>query len=108
LKEREKAIAFFLELKAAPIKRIAIENPQPHPYVISKIGRYQDKIQPWMFGDEETKGICLWLKGLPHLISTVTTTKRVAKVHLMGGKNRRKERSRFFPGVATAMALQWG
>lgn len=66
-------------------------------------------MQPYHFGDEETKGICLWLKGFPPLMSTVITTTRIARVYLMPpGPDRQKERSRFFPGVADAMADQWG
>ena len=63
--EREKAIEFFLTLKNAPIAKIAIENPQPHPYVIKRVGPYQDKIDPGYFDIAEQKGICLWLKGPP-------------------------------------------
>ncbi len=106
---RDEGIEFFLKLKNAPIEKIAIENPEPHPYVISKVGRYQDKVQPWMFGDPEKKGICLWLKDLPPLISTIIESEREAKVHRMPpGPERSKARSRFFPGVADAMAEQWG
>ena len=106
---RDEAIDFFLKLKNAPIEKIAIENPEPHPYVISKVGKYQDKIQPWMFGDPETKGICLWLKNLPPLMSTITETTRDDKVFRMPpGPERAKLRSKFFPHVAEAMADQWG
>ena len=109
LKLREEAIEFFLKLKNCGIPKIAIENPQPHPYVISKVGRFQDKIQPWMFGDPETKGICWWLKGLPPLMSTQIESKREALKHFLPpGPERAKLRSRFFVGVSIAMAQQWG
>ena len=108
LELREEAIEFFLKLGNADIPRIAIENPQPHPYVISKVGRFQDKIQPWMFGDPETKGICWWLKGLPPLFSTQIESKREALKHsLPPGPERAMLRSKFFPGVSAAMADQW-
>ncbi len=107
--DREEAIEFFLKLWNAPIERIALENPQPHPYVIDRVGMYHDKLQPWMFGEPETKGICLWLKNLPPLMSTVIETDRQPKVHHMSpGEERSKERSRFFPLVAQEMAIQWG
>lgn len=107
--DRESAIDFFLALKNAPIKKIAIENPEPHPYVSSRVGRYQDKIQPYYFGVPEQKGICLWLKNLPPLMSTTIETKREQKVWKMTpAQDRGKARSKFFHGVAAAMAEQWG
>lgn len=100
---------FFNALKNAPIPRIAIENPTPHRYERELIGRYHQRIQPWMFDEPETKGICLWLKNLPPLMSTIIETTRTPRCHLMSpGPNRAKERSRFFVGVANAMAEQWG
>ena len=106
--DREKAIAFFQQLQALPIPRIAIENPQPHPYVIERVGRFQDKIQPYMFEEPYTKGICLWLKNLPPLMSTVIESKREAKVHFASpGKDRSKIRSRFYPKIAEQMAIQY-
>ena len=93
---------------AAP--RVAIENPQPHRYAVERIGRsYDQKVQPWQFGHGETKGICLWLKNLPKLEPTNVVDTREAKVHKMPpGPERAKARSRFFEGVADAMADQWG
>jgi hypothetical protein len=91
-KDRDEAIAFWLKLKAAPISKKAFENPQPLGYVT------------------ETKGVCLWLEGLPPLIPTVTKKPEIitARVWRMGpGPNRKKERSRFFQGIADAMADQW-
>jgi len=106
---RDKAIEFFLKLKNAPINKIAIENPQPHPYVIEKVGKFSDKIQPWMFGNPETKSICLWLKNLPPLISTIIESKREdIKFRLPKTSERSKLRSKFFTGIAKAMADQWG
>lgn len=106
---RDAGLVFFLMLQNAPIEKIAIENPEPHPYVKSVVGDYQDKIQPWMFGDPETKGVCLWLKNLPPLMSTIIETTRKPKVHTMpAGPERARERSKFFPNMAEAMAAQWG
>lgn len=107
--DRDAAIDFWLKLWNAPIPRKAFENPQPLAYVMGRIGRYTQKLQPWQFGDPETKGVCLWLDGLPPLVPThekpKTTTARVWR--MPPGPNRKKERSRFFPGIARAMASQW-
>ncbi len=94
----------------APIKKICRENPIPHKYAITLIGRKYDQIlQPWQFGHGETKAICLCLQNLPPLEPTKIVTGREARIHKMSpGKNRGKLRSVFFPGVASAMAEQWG
>lgn len=108
--DRDSAIAFWLKLHAAPIPRKAFENPQPLAYVMERIGRYTQKLQPWQFGDNETKGICLWLDNLQPLIPTVHIKPKVitARVWRMPpGPERKKERSRFFAGIAGAFADQW-
>lgn len=101
------AIEFVLALANAPIPRIAIENPIG---VLSTEWRKPDQIiQPWQFGHGETKATCLWLKNLPTLQPTDVVDGREARVHRMSpGPNRWKERSRFFTGIAAAMADQWG
>lgn len=107
----DKACEFFNALKDAPIGKIAIENPIPHKYAVEQIGKYDQCVQPWMFGDNETKAVCLWLKNLPPLVP-MTQEKPVyaeARVWRMPpGPDRQKERSRFFRGIARAMADQWG
>jgi hypothetical protein len=106
-KEQEKALDFVRLLMAAPIPRIAIENPIS--IISSKIRKPDQIIQPWMFGHGETKATCLWLKGLPKLNPTNIVEGREAKVHRMPpGPNRWKERSRTYQGIADAMAEQWG
>jgi len=103
------AAAFFNTLKAAPIQRIAIENPIPHKYARALIGNYAQRYQPWQFGDGETKATCLWLKNLPPLMDTITDTRRERRVHLATpSPDRWKVRSRTPQGVAEAMAEQWG
>jgi hypothetical protein len=104
---QQEAIDFFLELARAPIPRIAIENPV---CIMSSVWRKPGQtIQPWMFGHGETKATCLWLKGLPHLVPTNIVSGRHPRVHLMPpGPDRWKERSRTLPGIAAAMAEQWG
>ena len=115
LRGRDRVIAmkaaarFFLLLRNAPIERICIENTIPHKYATEAIGKYDQLIQPWMFGHDETKAICLWLKGLPKLRDTKVTLGNAHRIHEMSpGPERAKERSRFFTGVAAAMADQWG
>jgi hypothetical protein len=107
LVEQAEALAFVRALMAAPIPRIAIENP------VSKIStaiRKPDQIvQPWQFGHGETKATCLWLKGLPKLVPTQVVGGREARIHKMSpGPDRWKERSRTYQGIADAMAAQWG
>ena len=105
----DEACAFFrMFLGSAP--RVAIENPQPHRYAVERIGRnYDQKVQPWQFGHMESKGICLWLENLPQLNPTRIVEAREQKVWRMPpGPDRAKARSRFFEGVADAMADQWG
>lgn len=62
----EEALRFVRGLLDAPIPRIALENPIG--CISTRIRKYDQKIQPWMFGHDASKGTCLWLKGLPALI----------------------------------------
>ena len=102
------AAEFFNSLAQANVPQIAIENPIPHKYSRALIGKYDQLIQPWQFGHGETKATCLWLKGLPPLEHTDVVEGREARVHKMSpGPDRWKERSRFYPGIAKAMAEQW-
>jgi len=104
--EQAKAIEFFMALADAPIPRIAIENPVG---IMSTRWRKPDQIiQPWQFGHGETKATCLWLKNLPRLHPTEVVSGREGRVWRMPpGPNRWKDRSRFYPGIARAMAGQW-
>lgn len=107
-KEREQAEAldFVRLLLAAPIPRIALENPVS--IISSRIRKPDQVIQPWQFGHGETKATCLWLRGLPLLTATNLVEGRENRVHRMPpGPDRWKERSRTFQGVADAMAMQW-
>jgi hypothetical protein len=105
--EQAEALQFVRDLMAAPIKRIALENPIS--IISSKIRKPDQIIQPWQFGHGETKATCLWLKGLPKLTPTNIVEGREARVHKMApGPDRWKERSRTFAGIAAAMADQWG
>jgi hypothetical protein len=106
-KEQQEAIEFFRVLLHAPINRIALE--QPVSIISSRVRPPDQIIQPWMFGHGETKATCLWLKNLPLLIPTNPVPGREAKIHKMPpSADRWKNRSRTFPGIAEAMAEQWG
>jgi hypothetical protein len=105
-KDREDALEFVRALMAAPIPRIAVENPIS--VISSRIRKPDQVIQPWMFGHGEVKATCLWLKGLPKIKPTNIVTGRADRLHrLPPGPDRWKERSRTFAGIAQAMAEQW-
>lgn len=110
--ELEEGAALFSAFWNAPIERIAVENPVMHKHAKQRIANYAEpaqSIQPWQFGHPETKRTCLWLKNLPPLVPTNIVEGREPRVHHMSpGPNRWRERSRFFSGVAEAMADRWG
>lgn len=108
--EMKESAMFFKALLNAPIEKIAIENPIMHKYAKNIIGRnYDFSIQPHQFGHPEKKTTCFWTKNLPPLIPTLHVVKKSNRLHnLPPGKNRWKERSRTFTGIAEAMANQWG
>lgn len=106
-KEQAEDLAFVEMLLSAPIPRIALENPIG--IISTKIRKPDQIIQPWQFGHGETKATCLWLKGLPPLRSTEVVDGREHRIHKMPpSSNRWKDRSRTYPGIAEAMACQWG
>jgi len=101
----------FRDLLNARIPRIAVENPIMHKYAVVEVGRRQDQVvQPWMFGDPVQKAVGLWLVGLPLLLATgPIEMERHQLVHKMApSPDRAKKRSVFYPGIADAMAAQWG
>lgn len=111
----------FSTLWNAPIPRIAVENPVMHKHAKALIAGYQppaQTVQPWWFGDAAFKATGLYLRGLPPLVATNRLTppapgtddhKRWSAIHRASpGPNRARNRSRTFPGVAAAMAAQWG
>lgn len=122
--ELDEAAAFFSELWNAPIERIAIENPVMHRHARQRIEGYippSQSLQPWQYGDRAQKRICLWLRNLPPLQPTevIELAAPAFCVRRSGPRAGRRynyyfhqgktghERSRFFPGVAAAMANQW-
>lgn len=107
LVEQEDALRFVRLLMDAPIEQIAIENPVGK--ISTAIRKADQYIQPWQFGHGEVKKTGLWLKNLPLLVPTDIVEGREARVHRMApGPDRWKERSRFYKGIAEAMADQWG
>lgn len=120
-RRRDAAVTFVDALYKAPIAKIAIENP------VGYLNRHwispSQIIHPYQFGHPETKRTCLWLKGLPDLRSTDIVSVKPAAYYKRGiqkgkpipkwmhckfGKDRSMLRSKFFEGIANAMAEQWG
>ena len=116
---REEAKDFFMQFVNAKCDKIAIENPIG---CMSSYYRKPDQIiHPYMFGDPERKSTCLWLKGLPLLHETNVVSPEIyvykngkgtdSNWHMrtmsLPPKERAKERSKTFPGIAKAMAEQW-
>lgn len=101
------ALQFVRDLMALPVARWALENPVG---VISTAIRKPDQIiHPWQHGHGETKATCLWLKGLPLLTPTQVVDGRVPRIHrLSPSPERWALRSATYPGIARAMAEQWG
>lgn len=112
---QQEGVDFFMKFTDLKCPRVAIENPVS---IMSTVWRKPDQIiQPYQFGDSFSKKTCLWLKGLPKLeptdivdpgeFITYASGKRMpawyAKLSGKGG-----ERSKTFPGIAKAMAEQWG
>lgn len=100
------SIDFFMQFATCSAPCVCIENPVG---IMSSIWRKPDQIvQPWQFGHGETKATCLWLKGLPKLMPTQIVEGREQRIWKMPpSKNRWKERSKTYPGIAEAMAEQW-
>ena len=109
---------FFSMLKHSSPEKIVIENPIPHRFAAEIIGEYDQRIHPWMFGDPYVKSTCFWLKGVPPLLPThaeftwfakSAPIERIDQCHKeTPGPDRWKKRSRTYPGIAEAMAEQWG
>ena len=119
-KDRKEAIKFFMEIANADCEKIVIENPIG---VMSTVWRKPEQIiQPYMFGDSAEKKTCLWLKGVEPLKATnvvkppervkfdsgKTLPKWYADLWHLPSEERSRLRSHTFPGIAKAMAEQWG
>ena len=130
LQKRLEALNFFAQLWEAPIDKICIENPMG--CASPTIAKYSQVIHPYYFGDTESKRTCLWLKNLPLLIhnpeAPLFNDSTHVKPKVYGYYKRGKKkgmpiygndyckfsedrgliRSRFWSGIAKAMAEQWG
>lgn len=113
------ALAFVRALLAAPVPRIAIENPVGR--IGTAIRKADQTIHPHQFGHDASKATCLWLKGLPLLQPTAHVAPRMVdgkprwanqtdsgQNRLGPSADRWKLRSATYPGIAAAMAAQWG
>lgn len=113
------AKAFFMEFYNAQCPRVAIENPTPMKII--NLPEYTQAIQPYQYGHPYSKRTCLWLKNLPPLQPTKILAFHEPYVNggckdahgnyrkFQGRKERDpKIRSKTFPGIAEAMADQWG
>ena len=112
------ALDFVRKLLAAPINKIALENPVS--VISTKIRKPNQIIQPFEYGHDVTKRTCLWLKNLPNLKPTkivkpdivLVNGKKMSRMHYesfkLPSKERSKVRSKFYTGIAKAMADQWG
>jgi hypothetical protein len=119
--ELDEGAALFSACWNAPVARIAVENPVMHRYAKERIQHYQpaaQHVQPWWFGEKAFKATGLYLRGLPPLSPTDKLTppekgteeyKKWSSIHRASpGPDRWKLRSKTFPGIAAAMADQWG
>ena len=106
---------FFLAMLNAPCERVAVENPIPSS--IWQMPPQTQVIQPYFFGDPYKKKTYLWLRGLPKLVPTEMVEPtglwvdgghaKQTKMKTYGFRDSKK-RSKTFPGIAKAMAEQWG
>ena len=115
---QEDALDFVRKLLNAPIDKIALENPVS--VISTKIKKPNQIIQPFEYGHDVTKRTCLWLKNLPNLKPTkivkpdivLVNGKKMSRMHYesfkLPSKERSKVRSKFYTGIAEAMADQWG
>jgi len=114
----EKGVLFYQKFQEAQIPRKAIENPIMHGYALMRIKPSRSIVQPWWFGDRAFKATGFELTNLPPLVPTNKlvppspgTPEHSAWSSVFRespGKDRWKNRSRTFPGIADAMAKQWG
>ena len=121
--QTEAAIAFALELWDAPIKRVCMENPQGRlgPVMRESRAHIRQTIQPYQFGEDASKATVLYLRGLPKLRPTAIVEPRIVngkprwanqtdsgQNKLGPSETRSADRARTYPGIARAMAEQWG
>lgn len=131
--ERAKAAVFFMQLMLADCEHIAVENPVG--FMNSAYRKPDQIIHPYYFAENENdkenyheKRTCLWLKELP-LLKRKNSLSAPPPMYILQGEKgkgkkigwcegmrnikggqteRAKARSKTFPGIALAMAEQWG
>lgn len=121
--ETVKAIAFAQAIWNCGCLKVCIENPTSVLSTRSSLGKMTQRIQPYEFGHDASKGTCLWLRGLPKLKldpaqfvpPRIVNGKRRWANQTDSGQNRlgpspqrSADRARTYPGIARAMAEQWG
>jgi hypothetical protein len=117
--KRENAFEFFMKFVNADCDKVIIENPVGLPN--SRYRRPDQIINPWQFNHPFAKKTCLWLKGVktlnplcekrPDNIKSYafhTMTDENGKTISWSSELSKKMRSKTFPGIARAMAEQWG
>lgn len=122
----ELALEDVRRVLACPAPRLALENPVG--CISSQIAKPTQTIQPYDFGDDASKRTCLWLRGLPALVSTSRVPGRRVEWPRGSGRiverwsnqtdsgqnklspsaDRWRDRARTYEGIARAMAAQWG
>lgn len=110
------AAEFFNAVLSSEVPRVAVENPVPMK--VFALPKYSQIINPYQFGDPWMKRTCLWLRGLPALEPTNEVEPigywigahghKKAKRGMSKGFRDQRTRSKTFPGIARAMAEQWG
>lgn len=111
LKKGLEAKEFFMKLYNANCPKICVENPVSSK--IFEMPQHTQEIQPFEFGHPFKKKTRLWLKGLEplkatNIVEVSESTKIAGNWFNKGGKDRQKNRSKTFEGIAKAMAEQWG
>lgn len=109
----EESVEFVKRLMDSGVNQIALENPIG--CLSTRLRKPDQIIQPWMFGEDASKATCLWLKNLPKLQPTNIIRKERYANQTPSGQNklgpspeRAKLRAVTYPGIAKAMAAQWG
>lgn len=119
---------FFVVSAESGVPKLCVENPiqHGHAYEAHACGKPTQIVQPWEFGDDASKATCLWLRNLPELRQTLLIKPRIVigangrkyprwanqtdsgQNRLGPSPNRAKIRAQTYPGIAEAMAEQWG
>ena len=119
-RDLDEGAALFSDCWNARVGHIAVENPVMHRHAKARIRNYRpfaQSVQPWQFADDPDgpdnvkKRTCLWLRNLPPLTPTGSLDGSSARdeiARMPQGRNRARLRARSFPGMAAAMARQWG